>query len=96
MTPALYHPRPERWPQFTLRGLLVTVTLAALLMPCTIAEYRAWTARAQMRNSIWKYNRSTTIFVPAEPEWSWGREWQRRMNEVMVKNRLANDEDPGE
>jgi len=41
MTP-LYHPRPKRWPQFTLRGLLVVVTLAALLMPWAIAEYRWW------------------------------------------------------
>ena len=45
MTP-LYHPRPERWPQFTLRGLLVTTTLASLLMPWGIAEYQTWHARA--------------------------------------------------
>jgi hypothetical protein len=38
----LYHPRPERWPQVSLRGLLVIVTLAALLTPWAIAEYRAW------------------------------------------------------
>jgi len=37
----LYHPLPKRWPQFTLRGLLVATTLAALLMPWAIAEYRA-------------------------------------------------------
>jgi hypothetical protein len=24
---SLYHPRPERWPQFSLRGLLIVVTL---------------------------------------------------------------------
>ena len=24
---AIYHPRPERWPQVSLRGVLVTVTL---------------------------------------------------------------------
>jgi hypothetical protein len=41
----LYQPRPERWPQFTLRGLFVVVTLAALLMPWAVAEYRAWQAR---------------------------------------------------
>src|SRR5947209_5424535 len=27
MTPPLYKPRPERWPQFSLRGLMVIVTL---------------------------------------------------------------------
>ena len=27
----LYHPRPERWPQFTLRGLLFAVTLTGLV-----------------------------------------------------------------
>ena len=31
----LYHPRPERWPQFTLKGLLIGVTLAALLFIVT-------------------------------------------------------------
>ena len=41
MTP-LYHPRPDRWAQFSLRGLLIAVTLAALLMPWAITEYRAW------------------------------------------------------
>jgi hypothetical protein len=45
MTAPLYHPRPERWPQFSLRGLLVVVTLAGLLMPWAVAEYRAWQAR---------------------------------------------------
>jgi len=100
---SLYHPRPDRWPQVSLRGLLIVVALIALSMPWTMAEYRAWTARAQTRKSVWKYNRSTTIsLVPAEPQWSLQREWQRRMNEVMVKNRLAIDqdrlanEDPGE
>jgi hypothetical protein len=41
----LYHSRPERWPQFTLRGLFVVVTIAALLMPWAVTEYRAWQAR---------------------------------------------------
>jgi len=36
----LYHPRPERWPQFTVKGLLIAVTLAALLMPCLVAAHR--------------------------------------------------------
>jgi len=36
----LYHPRPERWPQFSLRGLFVVATVAALLVPCAVAEYR--------------------------------------------------------
>src|SRR5262245_9788331 len=29
-TPAPYHPRPERWPQVSLRGLLVVVTVACV------------------------------------------------------------------
>ena len=41
MTP-LYHPRPERWPQFSLRRLLIATTLTALLLPWAVAEYRAW------------------------------------------------------
>jgi len=41
----LYHPRPERWPQFTLRGLLIAVTVSAMLLPWVMAEYRAWQAR---------------------------------------------------
>jgi len=36
---ALYHPRPERWPQVSLKGLLIAVTLAALLMPSVRREY---------------------------------------------------------
>ena len=31
MTP-LYHPRPERWPQFTLRGLFVVVTVLGVFL----------------------------------------------------------------
>jgi len=38
----LYKPRPERWPQFTLRGLFFATTLAALLAPWAIAQYREW------------------------------------------------------
>jgi hypothetical protein len=45
MTPFHYHPRPERWPQVSLRGLLVVVTLSALVMPWAVAEYRAWRLR---------------------------------------------------
>jgi len=30
MTAPLYHPRPERWPQFTLKGLLVVVAVVGL------------------------------------------------------------------
>ena len=41
----LYLPRPERWPQFSLRGMLVVMTLVALGMPSTIAAYRRWHAR---------------------------------------------------
>jgi len=33
---ALYHPRPERWPQWSLKGLLIAVTLAALLVPWVV------------------------------------------------------------
>lgn len=47
MTTTLYHPRPERWPQFTLRGLLIAVTLTALLMPQLLAEYRRWEAEQE-------------------------------------------------
>jgi len=43
-----YHPRPERWPQFTLKGLLIAVTLSALLLPWAIAEYRRLAARARV------------------------------------------------
>ena len=42
---ALYHPRPERWPQFTLRGLMIAMVLAAVLsatvLPQAIRAYRA-------------------------------------------------------
>ena len=47
MTP-LYYSRPERWPQVSLRGLLVIVTLAALLMPWAMAEYKALKERERM------------------------------------------------
>jgi hypothetical protein len=29
---SLYHPRPERWPQVSLKGLLVLVTVSALIV----------------------------------------------------------------
>jgi hypothetical protein len=32
----LYHPRPERWPQFTLRGLLIATTLSAIFAATTL------------------------------------------------------------
>ena len=38
----LYKPRPERWPQVSLRGLLVLTAVAAILLPSAIATYRAW------------------------------------------------------
>ena len=47
----LYHPRPERWPQVSLRGLLVSTTLVALLVPWWVAEYRAWERRSQIWES---------------------------------------------
>ena len=40
--PPIYHPRPERWPQVSLRGLLIVTALVALLMPKLAAEYRGW------------------------------------------------------
>jgi hypothetical protein len=45
----LYHAGPERWPQFTLRGPFVLVTLVALLMPWAKAEYRAWHCQSNLR-----------------------------------------------
>src|SRR5262245_59525404 len=44
-----YHPRPKRWPQVSLRGFFVLVTLSALLVPWTIAEYRRCCADAPLR-----------------------------------------------
>ena len=45
---ALYHPRPERWPQVSLRGLLTALTLACVLaatiLPDAIAAFREWSA----------------------------------------------------
>ena len=38
----LYEPRPERWPQFSLRGLLIVVTLAALLAQWAANKYQEW------------------------------------------------------
>src|ERR1051325_8745572 len=43
---ALYHPRPERWPQFSLRGLLAVTAiagvLAATVLPQAISAYQEW------------------------------------------------------
>ena len=39
---SLYHPRPERWPQFSLRGLLVVILLAAILMAKAATNFRRW------------------------------------------------------
>jgi len=45
MTP-LYHPRPERWPQVSLRGLMIMVTLSAILaatvLPQAVAAFLEW------------------------------------------------------
>ena len=42
----LYHPRPERWPQFTLRGLMIVTTLACILaawvLPGAVAAFQEW------------------------------------------------------
>ena len=47
----LYHPRPERWPQFTLKGLLIAFALAALLMPWTCTQYRYWRIKCYVDES---------------------------------------------
>jgi len=33
-----YKPRPERWPQFTLRGMLVLTTLSCVLSATVLAK----------------------------------------------------------
>jgi hypothetical protein len=42
----LYHPRPDRWPQVSLKGLLVLMTvtcvLAATALPGAVRAYLAW------------------------------------------------------
>jgi hypothetical protein len=52
MVTTLYHPRRERWPQFTLRGLLVVVTLTALLMPWVKAQHQHWRCRESCREKL--------------------------------------------
>ena len=37
-----YKPRPDRWPQFSLRGLLIVMTLVAILSPWFVAKFRDW------------------------------------------------------
>ena len=75
--PALYHPRPERWPQWSLRGLLIAVTLAALLTPVVRIEYLAWQKRPRMITNIpvasgmhidvFKYSPTTAEDASARP-----------------------------
>jgi hypothetical protein len=50
----LSHPRPERWPQVSLRGLLVIVTLAAALTWWIPAEYQRW---QRIQQAIWLWER---------------------------------------
>ena len=52
--PPLYHPRPERWPQFTLRGLLIGLTVLGVLL--------GWTS-AQMK---WIYDRHKALHYLVE------------------------------
>jgi hypothetical protein len=46
MISTLYHPRPERWPQFTLRDLfiltLLSAVLAATVLPGAVEAYCDW------------------------------------------------------
>jgi hypothetical protein len=42
----LYHPRPERWPQVSCKGLLVLTTLSCVLSASVLpGAYRAWRLR---------------------------------------------------
>jgi len=43
----LFQPRPEHWPRFTLKGLLIVVALSALATFWGIREYNRhqWTER---------------------------------------------------
>jgi len=73
----LYHPRPERWPQYTLRGLLVVLTLAGLLIPVVRIEYLAWQkqprvitnirAATGMDSYVFKYSTATAEDASALP-----------------------------
>jgi len=67
---AHYQPRPERWPQFTLRGLLVVVTLVSVLtatvLPSAIATCREW---MDPRPSDTIYNFSGSGPLPG-PDWN--------------------------
>ena len=61
---SLYHSRPERWPQFTLRGLFVVVTLAALLMPWAASEYRWWKLRVEFDQRLPPRSRLIELYSP--------------------------------
>ena len=36
----IYLPRPERWPQFSVRGLLILIALSAAVMPWALFKYQ--------------------------------------------------------
>jgi len=55
---ALYHPRPERWPQFTLKGLLVALTLTGILTPCARWEHKRLQSRQRQPTDWELYVRS--------------------------------------
>jgi len=39
---SFYHSRPERWPQFTLKGLLIATTVAAVLSATALPVAIDW------------------------------------------------------
>ena len=49
---SLYHPRPARWPQVSLKGVFVAVTLAAFLTPWVAGEYRAWRTKQALERVL--------------------------------------------
>jgi len=55
MTPP-YHPRPERWPQVSLKGLLIGVTLVGILTPYARWEYGRCQARQRSRTLPRQWN----------------------------------------
>jgi len=57
--PTLYHPRPERWPQFTLRGLFIAVTLVAFLTPQIPVVYRSWENQQRRYRRIRAFEEAT-------------------------------------
>src|ERR1051325_8598191 len=76
----LYHPRPERWPQFSLRGLLLTLTILSVWLGVkvqhTTAQKRVVAAiRSDFGHSIYDYQwptETSTVDLQATspvPQW---------------------------